>query len=253
MKPILNLLILVIALGVYAQAQTQPQKKTSKAPAPTPLAKKPHSAQFTCPDERAAESCKCFEELWRARDQSVRTYLGHTAYACFENGGDRFFIVQVTDPVFPIHFDSQGGRAAPNAGETSEGLGSTRSFSGGIENTSTMPTSHFGGIWRAFLGDATFEATIINGQEMSADSKFAADHGISIDPEQITVAWRFKNKLEKDVEYSLTMQRSTGRFSESFTEPPAKVPFLAHAGRCIELNKVADAVKAQWSPVNTKP
>ncbi len=69
MRRILNLLIVVIAFGIYAQAQTQPQKKVSKA-------RTLPDGQFTCPDERAGQSCKFFEELWQAGDESIRSQGG---------------------------------------------------------------------------------------------------------------------------------------------------------------------------------
>jgi hypothetical protein len=49
---------------------------------------------------------------------------------------------------------------------------------------------------------------------------------VSIDNTQFIATMRYKNASDKDVDYTLMIQRSTGRFSETYTEEPATFPFL---------------------------
>jgi hypothetical protein len=42
---------------------------------------------------------------------------------------------------------------------------------------------------------------------------------------QITAVTRHKNRFDKTIDYELTIQRSTGRFAERYTEENAQTPF----------------------------
>jgi hypothetical protein len=59
------------------------------------------------------------------------------------------------------------------------------------------------------------------------------DEGVSIYPDQVNVGYKYTNRLEENVLYILTIQRSTGRFAESFRVEEEKVPFTENTGYCV--------------------
>jgi hypothetical protein len=77
----------------------------------------------------------------------------------------------------------------------------------------------------------TFTAQNIDGEDVTQSSL----SGIRIDPQQVDISRRYKSRLEKNVDYRLVIQRSTGRFSEEYTEEAAKMPFSDRTGRCSQM------------------
>jgi len=45
-----------------------------------------------------------------------------------------------------------------------------------------------------------------------------------------------QNQLDNEVNYRLVIQRSTGRFSESYQNVSDKVPFSQRNGRCVKVS-----------------
>jgi hypothetical protein len=161
----------------------------------------------------------------------AKNFADGIGYVCFRPDVDEFFILELTIPYFPTHLDPQTRKIVPDKGATSEAVGEIRSFAQGIQDGSIMPIWRFSGKWTYRFG-AVFSATEINDQNEISD---AEHYGVTADSSQITASFRYKNRLEKNIDYSLVIQRSTGRFSESYVEPPARFPFSQRNGRCSRL------------------
>lgn len=103
-------------------------------------------------------------------------------------------------------------------------------YKDGIRDPSVMPSQYFQGNWVPMSDSGWFTSDTVNGKKPDGD-----DHsGVVIDESQISIAYRYKNSIDKDITYSLTVQRSTGRFAESFLEGTKQSPpFLDGTGRCV--------------------
>jgi hypothetical protein len=207
-----------------------------------PTASKTHGGQkkggdnseFVCPDPLAAEACKSFTELYSAGDEGVKPlYENSVEYACFRPNTDAFFIVELTYPIFfKTHLDPSSHKMVPDDDATAYGSGRINAFSKGIQDTSILPIFYFRGKW-TYPPAPIFTAVAINTLSELADT----DHsGVTVESSQIAASFRYKNRTDKDIDYSLVIQRSTGRFSEAFIEQPAKSPFWEINGRCSRLS-----------------
>jgi hypothetical protein len=92
-----------------------------------------------------------------------------------------------------------------------------------------MPIWSFAGQWQ-FPDDPYFVATRVNQTDVAGSGGM-----VSVQSSQFEASVRYKNQLDKDIDYHLLIQRSTGRFSESYTNGGEKMPFSENQGRCIRL------------------
>jgi hypothetical protein len=214
----------LLAAGVAAGQSTKPMAPNAQK------SSKPGHPAFTCPDPLAAEACKSFEELYKAGDKGLTlASRWETGYVCFRQNEDQFFVLTLNKPLFPLHWDKETKSPIPDDDATAYGFGSVNAYSNGVNDFSIMPIFEFAGRWTP--AGPTLSATRINGE----DNPDPTHNGISVDPEQINATWRFKNRFDKDVDYHLVIQRSTGRFTETYTEPPSHVAFAEQHGRCSPL------------------
>ncbi|HKV04375.1 MAG TPA: hypothetical protein VJO53_04620 [Candidatus Acidoferrales bacterium] len=237
-------LVLCLASQVQGQQQkTAPAGQSSPSKAQSrPKEAKQGNSQFTCPDPKAADACKSFAELRKAGDEDVLpSYSGRISLVCFRQQNDEFFILEVTDPSFSqTHFDRLTGKQVPDKDATDDAFGTIAGFAKGIEDETILPIFEFSGKWVYRLGP-WFKADEINGSEISDRDHY----GISANASQFIAGFRYKNRMEKDIDYSLVIQLSTGRFSEKFTEDQAKFPFSETNGHCSRLPAAGSKTKSQ--------
>jgi hypothetical protein len=225
---LLTLFLLATALQCQQRAPS-PDTKTN----PPPVQKKAKSeSQFPCPDPLATVSCKSFVELYKAGDEAVQPTVNYTSYACFRQNIDEFFIVQFQNPMFfKTHLDKFTGKQVPDDDATVPGSGHIHAFVNGIQDNSTAPIYMFAGSW-TYIFEPEFAATSINFQKDMPDTEH---YGVLVDSSKFSAAFRYKNKMDKNIDYDVVIQRSTGRFSETYTEEQGKFPFLEHNGYCSRL------------------
>jgi len=100
----------------------------------------------------------------------------------------------------------------------------------------------FSGKWHDPL-EQMFIATSINFK----DDLFYSDHYVlSINKIQINPSYRYKRKTGRTFYYRLIIQRSTGRFSEKFTEDQAACSSLEYDGHCSRLSFTGSKPKKDW-------
>lgn len=218
----LAILLAVLAMAGTCIAQTPgPAKsaapKTKSAPPP-----------FACPDPEAQKACKSYEELVRAKDIGLRSRAG--GCVCFRKDSDEFFEVSFRQPYFPKHWNAELKTMEVDPEATRVGYGSAHSYKDGVDTSGVMPSVIFSGTWHTFGESAYFNAEKINFTKIDVSDP---DVGLTIDDSQFNLGWKYQNKFDKFVKYSLTIQRSTGRFTESFQEESEKVPFATNAGHCV--------------------
>ncbi len=197
-----------------------------KKPAP---ARKTPAAQstFVCPDAEAQQGCKSYQELLKAKDEG----LPQNGYICFRKKADEFFVVSFSRPPYFIkHWNQESKQMEPDNDTPHSGIGYTETYKDGVLDSTTMPHFNFSGQWTLLLESPNFTSDRINFKKQDESDH---DQGISIDATQFNAVLKYENKLEKTVRYTLTIQRSTGRFAESFRLESEKIPFSESTGYCV--------------------
>jgi hypothetical protein len=204
------------------------QSVSSKATAKTLSAQHYPAAQdFHCPDTKAKQACDSFAELLKAKDSDIPA----SGYACFRPEDDEFFVVEFTQPSFVWTIDPDTKKRTIPQGSKSIATGSMTSFRNGVTDSSVLPTFFFLGSWRPLWdNESVFASEQVNFQDAQAGELST----ITITGSQLSVNdYPYTNRSDKKVEYNLTLQRSTGRFSENYKYVGDSVPFLEHSGRCV--------------------
>jgi hypothetical protein len=189
--------------------------------------------QFKCPAGAYRLACDSYEELVQASDSSV----SDINLACFRESEEDFFVIKVgyvsSIPGSWWRLNSRYDYEL-NPKATFPGWVGISTFKNGIEDSSQNPYIASSGTWFALGGGLTFD-----GHEWSYRAKAGAgpkpNSELEITTDQITLSKHYISQTEKSVNYSLTIQLSTKRFSESFdVAHDAKLSF-AETGRCVEV------------------
>jgi hypothetical protein len=199
-------LVVSCVVTCYGETNGPPKRNTAK-PAT--------SSAIRCPESKAQIACQSFWELVQAKDKS----LPNNGYACFRRGADEFFVVSFDRPYFAKHWDDKG----------IEGYGNVQSYQDGVLTSEVMQTLVFWGIWTpngaAFLSEGIQVAYKLGEQHNPPEY-------VSIDDTQFTLSLKYQNGADKTILYSLTIQRSTGRFTEAYSDKSEGASFLENSGRC---------------------
>jgi len=208
----------ILVAGVCG-GQAPPKKPVQKTPAAKPT--------FTCPDTEAQQACKSYQELLKAKDASLPDIR---SYICFRKSEDQFFVVTFNTPYFPKHWDRDLKEMVPNEAPR-PGLGYAETYNNGVLDSTTMPTLNFSGQWQSLYPESNlFNSDKINGKKLDEKDP---NVGVTIEDAQVNIEYKYANRMEKTITYTLTIQRSTGRFSESFLAEGDKFPFSEGTGYCV--------------------
>jgi hypothetical protein len=212
----------VLIAGTVCAGQAPPPKKAAPA-------RKAPAAQsaFVCPDAEAQQGCKSYQELVRAKDKSLPDH----GYICFRRKEDEFFAVAFSTPYFSKRWDEESKQMVPD--ETPrKGIGYAQTYKDGVLDSSRMPTFNFSGQWKpmAYSESGVFISDVLNFKKQDENDN---DVGVSIDETQIMVQFKYQNQLDKTMYYALTIQRSTGRFTESFRPESEKISLSENIGYCV--------------------
>ena len=226
MRPLQSAISLLIVAASCAGQATPPAGKK-----PVPKSHTVHS-QFTCPDSEAQQACKSYSELLGAKDSGLKDNdFQDTGYACFRKQVDEFFVVTFSKPSFQQTWDKDRKKfvIAKDAQQV-PGTGWIQTYKDGVADSGTMPYLFFTGNWRPLFGYGLFASDTID-FEPEPGGKLAV---VSINDTQLSVSgYKYKSKLDANMEYNLTMQRSTRRFSESFVQEGTAIPVVEKTGRCV--------------------
>ncbi|GEM_PF-7118709 len=188
---------------------------------------------FPCPEERYAQACQSYQELVQAKDEDVEANL-----VCFREYTDEFFVINVGYvSEFPhtwYHLDR--GDYALRPGVKQSGTAFVYTFKNGIQDGAQNPYLVASGNWFALSGNLIFTGHEWNFRNTGKASKPESQLDISSD--QISFAKHYISRSNKVVDYSLTIQRSTKRFSESFNVAHDSKLNLETAGRCVEIKQL---------------
>jgi len=208
----------ILTVGVVCAGQAPPKKAAPKTPTAKPV--------FVCPDTEAQQACKSYQELLKARDSGLPAT---NAYICFRKSADEFFVVTFNRPYFPKHWDKESKELVPDD-SARRGFGHAETYKDGVLDSTAMPSLSFSGEWLPLYPESGFfTSNKINGMDLDEKDP---NVGVSIEDAQINIGYKYAYRAEKTITYTLTIQRSTGRFAESFKEE-GKFPFLEGTGYCV--------------------
>ncbi len=208
-----------VLLAAICDGQAPPKKAAPKTPAGKPA--------FVCPDAEAQQACKSYQELVKAKDPGLPDIR---AYVCFRKSVDEFFVVSFGIPTFPKHWDKELKQLMPDD-TPRPGHGHAETYKNGVLDSTTMPTFNFSGQWESLYPDSSFfNSDKINGKNQDEKDP---NVGVTIEDTQVNIGYKYANRMEKTITYTLTIQRSTGRFAESFLTEEDKFPFSESTGYCV--------------------
>jgi len=213
------MLIVGVLVAAVCGGQAPPKKPTPKTTVAKPT--------FGCPDKEAQQACKSYDELLKAKDPGLPV---NNAYICFRKSADEFFVVTVNRPIFPKHWDKELKQMVPDD-TPRPGHGYAETYKKGVLDSTIMPTFNFSGQWQPLYPESGFfTSDKINGKNQDEKDP---DVGVLFYDTQVNIGYKYANRLEKTITYTLAIQRSTGRFAESFLTEEDKFPFSESTADCV--------------------
>jgi len=186
---------------------------------------------FQCPEGGYTQSCKSYQELVQAKDEDVAANL-----VCFREVTDEFFVINVgyvSESTYTwYHLDHGFYRLQPGAKQS--GSVSIYTFKNGIQDSSQNPYLIASGNWFAFTSNFIFTGHEWNVRTTGKTSS-KPESQLDISSDQIVLSKHYISRTNKVVDYSLTIQRSTKRFSESFDVAHDSKLNIENTGRCVEV------------------
>ena len=222
MKPTAAVLVLALATATFGAQTPKRQKAILNEPAATA------APAFVCPDSEAKPSCTSYTELVRAKDKGLKA-TGDDRFVCFKKNKDEFFVIVFPPPQLPLTYNEKFKKMMVEPSATSVGAGYSTTFKDGVENEQIMPSFFFSGKWREIFGPS-FSADSFGIEETDTTHNGST---LTINESQFSATYKYKNLKNEDVIYSLTIQRSTGRFTESYQQTSEQFPSAQDTGRCI--------------------
>jgi hypothetical protein len=158
----------------------------------------------------SSQGCKSYDDMIMSRDKELIEFIDNESdmYVCFRPNVDVFFLLGFKKPS-ESRFKT-GNTGYPEA--TGQGL--YFRYSDGVLDDSKIVN----GVWRRF--------TPKDGPVFFATP--ASDTHASINDSELSVAYTFTNLSHKTTEYTVTVRRSTLRFSENYTFP--QIPVASKKG-----------------------
>jgi hypothetical protein len=192
------------------------------------------SSAFQCPEGGYAQACKSYQELAQAKDEDVDANL-----VCFREYTDEFFVIYVgyVSEITYTWYHLDHGYYTVRPGAKQSGTAFVYTFKNGIQDSAQNPYLVASGNWFALNGNLIFTGHEWTFRNTGKASKPESQLDISSD--QISLAKHYISQTNKVVDYSLTIQRSTKRFSESFNVRPHDSKLsLETTGRCVEVKQL---------------
>lgn len=207
-------------------SQTAPASKT---PISTQDAgRHPIPVDLVCPDPRAKQSCESYRELVEANDKELPSRIDDR-YFCFRQEADQFFAVAFSKPL-PTKWDEERKQLVVDEASSSPGSGFAETFSNGVQDSRVVPYVFFSGTWHSYLGAWHFASDTLNFKKEDSSRM----PGVTISDSQVAIQYKYENSSNVKIRYTLTIQRSTGRFAEEF-QGELKSAAYSNTGRCIYL------------------
>jgi hypothetical protein len=206
------------------------------------------AAGQTCPDRKAKVACQSFHELLSSKDENLlMRSRSDSALACFRESDDQFFTVTWDWPgvqrweikmrtptgepedvlLVSVDRDLREGYTEVDQDAYQFGTVMIESYKNGIYEGGES----FSGLWQTSVNEGKAEPWSIMTSEH--DKLGAADRdrrrSIRVDRVGIAASSAFANAKNGTTQHTITIQLSTGRFSEEFEAGESK---NVYSGRC---------------------
>jgi len=216
----------VLALSLLFSCQPQTISQSQPTSPQTPVSQ--------CPEGGYAQACQSYKELVQAKDEDVEANL-----VCFREYTDEFFVINVgyvSEFTYTwYHLDHGYYTLRPGAKQNATAFVYT--FKNGIQDSAQNPYLIASGTWFALNSGFIFTGHEWNFRTTGkASSKPESQLDISSD--QILLSKHYISQTNKVVDYSLTIQRSTKRFNESFDVAHDSKLSFQETGRCAEIKQL---------------
>lgn len=206
----------VIFVAALVFAQEQPENEN------TPSGKNHDESTVDCGRFGSSPGCKSFNEMVSHGDKGLLDSLGdasHSAFVCFPEDEDTFFIFEFDPPD-----DFQPMKANPVL-EESWAMASYSKYERGTLGSFQGWADH----WRKRKTQASDLAKF--------QSKNRAGSTCLIDSDEVVLDFNFENLKGMQIDYNLSIRRSTGRFLETYSSGDHKrsgVHQSETSGHCVK-------------------
>jgi hypothetical protein len=204
------------------------------------IARKAKLIEEECPTADGQEACHSFRGLLSADDPDILDLIArleHT-YVCFRPSEDTFFTVWFSEPVEwnwlkPSEEDQKALKLSPFSLMQFGSLGVDYYKQGVHEKKLSLSGVS---IWSYVPLGADFTPSALAHLATSSDAKLErsdAQPTIEVDGTRIAVSEEYKNNKDEEIRHTLLIQRSTGRFTETYEESSSQRTILDYSGRCL--------------------
>ena len=191
--------------------------------------KKVHT--MSCPDSNAKLACRSFQELVAAKDKDLLTEFAHEPQVniCFRPNEDVFFDLWFVEPdtaAFPLAWQ-ENAKAVLEPRFTMYGQAQFLYYKNGVwDEDHCLAVS---GKWSSFDKKTIYR---FDGSHKGETGKYE----FTIVDSRFIVSESFKNEAGSETTHTFTLQRSTGRFTETYQwESLGKPQRKEYSGRCLVL------------------
>src|SRR5215831_2469039 len=224
MKRACFLIALLVSTGLSQTGRVR--KKAPPKPQPTPQSTP--QPLFVCPEPAFEQGCRSYRELVAGKGKRLPD---ENCYVCFRKGVDEFFVISFSTPIYPLVWNETLHKSVLDPQATAAGFGLIESYQDGVQKDTAPPSVEFSGTWKCYGRDpGFFSADEINHQPKDPEDEISF---VNINDAQFSTAYKYKSESDNSVVYSLTIQRLTGRFTESFRKETEQGPMIENAGRCV--------------------
>jgi len=220
MKRACFLIALLVSTGLSQTASVR--KKAPPKPQPTP------QPSFVCPEPAFEQGCRSYRKLVAGKGKGLPD---ENYYVCFRKGVDEFFVISFSTPIYPLVWNETMHKSVLDPKATAAGFGFIESYQDGVQKHTAPPNVEFSGTWKSYGRDpGFFSADEINHQPKDPTDEISF---VNINDAQFSTAYKYEDQLDSSVVYSLTIQRLTGQFTESFRKETEQGSMIENAGPCV--------------------
>jgi len=207
------------------------------------LARRARMREAACPDSEAAVACHSFQELLGAADPDLMDIFARLehVYVCFRPQEDVFFALWFSEPsewhwykanvndqkVFGLQSGALMQMAAPGV----------YYYDKGVQDENAHISEY--GVWSYLPLTSDLTPSSLARLASSSDAKFRGKT-FQIDGTRVEAYENYKNKDDKEIKHTLAVQRSTGRFTETYKEEPSGHTVLSYSGNCLVVPNAVD-------------
>lgn len=207
------------------------------------LARRAQTLEKNCSATDTQVACDSFQGLIRASDPDLLDLFARLehAYVCFRPHEDIFFTIWFMEPSEWLWskadegerkaFSLQNGMLTQIAGP------GVYYYNKGVRDENADISEI--GVWSYLPLTSDITPSSLARLATSNDAKFNGKT-FQIDGTRISVSESYKNSNGKEIKHTLVVQRSTGRFAESYDEDPSGHTVLTYSGQCLVVPNATD-------------